>query len=121
MPTDDKIALIRALIDAGLRRFEVTSFVSPRAVPQMRDAAEVMAVFRDRDDLHLTALVPNARGAEAAIEAGVDAMVLFASASESHNLKNVNRSRAESLQGFAKIARLAEGSDVHLQLSLIHI
>jgi hydroxymethylglutaryl-CoA lyase len=115
VPTDDKIALIRALIDAGLRRFEVTSFVSPRAVPQMRDAAEVMAVFRDRDDLHLTALVPNARGAEAAIEAGVDAMVLFASASESHNLKNVNRSRAESLQGFAKIARLAEGSDVRLQ------
>ena len=115
VPTDQKIALIQALLDAGLRRFEVTSFVSPRAVPQMRDAAEVMAAFRDRDDAHLTALVPNARGAAAAIEAGVDAMVLFASASESHNLKNVNRSRAESLQGFAEIARLAEGTGVALQ------
>ena len=115
VPTDQKIALIQALLDAGLRRFEVTSFVSPRAVPQMRDAAEVMAAFRDRDDAHLTALVPNARGAAAAIEAGVDAMVLFASASESHNLKNVNRSRAESLKGFAEIARLAEGTGVALQ------
>ena len=81
VPTKRKIALVQALLDAGLRRFEVTSFVSPRAVPQMRDAAEVMAAFRDRQDAHLTALVPNARGAAAAIEAGVDAMVLFASAS----------------------------------------
>ncbi|WP_299843973.1 hydroxymethylglutaryl-CoA lyase [uncultured Paracoccus sp.] len=115
VPTVRKIALIQSLLDAGLRRFEITSFVSSRAVPQMRDAAEVMAAFRDRDDAHLTALVPNLRGASAAIEAGVDAMVLFASASESHNRKNVNRSRAESLAGFAEIARLAEGSGTALQ------
>lgn len=115
IPTAQKIALIQSLLDAGLRRFEITSFVSPRAVPQMRDAAEVMAAFRDRDDAHLAALVPNLRGAAAAIEAGVDAMVLFASASESHNRKNVNRSRAESLAGFAEIARLAEGSGTALQ------
>ncbi|WP_299363904.1 hydroxymethylglutaryl-CoA lyase [uncultured Paracoccus sp.] len=115
VPTESKIALIQALLDAGLRRFEITSFVSPRAVPQMRDAAEVMAAFRDRSDAHLTALVPNARGAGAAIEAGVDAMVLFASASESHNLKNVNRSRAQSLEGFAEIAKLAQGTGVALQ------
>lgn len=81
----------------------------------MRDAAQVLAAFRGRDDLHLTALVPNVRGAEAAIEAGADALVLFASASESHNLKNVNRSRADSLAGFAEIARLAEGSGTALQ------
>lgn len=115
VPTERKIELVHALIDAGLRRFEITSFVSPRAVPQMRDAAQVLAAFRGRDDLHLTALVPNVRGAEAAIEAGADALVLFASASESHNLKNVNRSRADSLAGFAEIARLAEGSGTALQ------
>ncbi|WCR11266.1 hydroxymethylglutaryl-CoA lyase [Paracoccus stylophorae] len=115
VPTAQKIALIEALIAAGLRRFEVTSFVSPRAVPQMRDAAQVMAALRGRDGLHLTALVPNERGAEVAIAAGVDALVLFASASESHNLKNVNRSRAASLQGFADIARLARGTGVRLQ------
>ncbi|WP_265502488.1 hydroxymethylglutaryl-CoA lyase [Paracoccus beibuensis] len=113
--TSEKIRLIQALLDAGLRRFEITSFVSPKAVPQMRDAAEVLAAFRDRKDAHLTALVPNMRGAEAAIEAGVDAMVLFASASESHNLKNVNRSRAGSLAGFSEIARLAEGTGIRLQ------
>ncbi|SNT75823.1 hydroxymethylglutaryl-CoA lyase [Paracoccus seriniphilus] len=115
VPTERKIELVHALIGAGLRRFEITSFVSPRAVPQMRDAAQVLAAFRGRDDLHLTALVPNVRGAEAAIEAGADALVLFASASESHNLKNVNRSRADSLAGFAEIARLAEGSGTALQ------
>jgi len=115
VPTADKIALVEALLDAGLRRFEITSFVSSRAVPQMRDAAEVLAAFRGRKDAYLTALVPNLRGAEAAIEAGVDAMVLFASASESHNRKNVNRSRAESLRGFAEIARLAENTGVRLQ------
>lgn len=115
VPTEKKIALIQSLLDAGLRRFEITSFVSPRAVPQMRDAAEVLAAFRDRKDSYLTALVPNVRGAAAAIDSGVDAMVLFASASESHNLKNVNRSRAESLKGFADIAKLAEGADIALQ------
>lgn len=115
VPTAQKIELIQSLLDAGLRRFEITSFVSPRAVPQMRDAAEVMAAFRGLSDAHLTALVPNPRGAAAAIEAGVDAMVLFASASESHNLKNVNRSRTESLAGFAEIARMAEGAGIALQ------
>lgn len=115
VPTARKVDLIQALLDAGLRSFEISSFVSPRAVPQMRDAAEVIAAFRDRDDAHLTALVPNMRGAEAAIEAGVDAMVLFASASESHNLKNVNRPRSESLRGFAEIAKRAEGTGVALQ------
>lgn len=114
VPTEQKIKLIGALLDAGLRRFEMTSFVSPRAVPQMRDAAGVIAAFRERRDVMLTALVPNLRGADAAIEAGVDAMVLFASASESHNLKNVNRSRAESLEGFARIAKQAENTDTRL-------
>lgn len=115
VPTAQKIQLIQSLLDAGLRQFEITSFVSPRAVPQMQDAAEVLAAFRDRDDVHLTALVPNMRGAEAAINAGADAMVLFASASESHNLKNVNRTRSQSLQGFAEIAKHAEGTGVALQ------
>lgn len=115
VPTERKIELVRALIAAGLRSFEVTSFVSPRAVPQMRDAAEVLAAFRDHDDLHLTALVPNPRGADRAVAAGVDAMVVFASASESHNRKNVNRSRADSLADFADVARIAQDAGVAVQ------
>ncbi|MCF3933093.1 hydroxymethylglutaryl-CoA lyase [Acuticoccus sp. M5D2P5] len=111
VPTEEKIAIAKALIAAGLKHFEATSFVSPRAVPQMADAAEVIAAVRQPGVL-LSALVPNAKGAERAAEAGVDAMVVFMSASESHNLKNVNRSRAESLRGFADVARIAADAGI---------
>ena len=114
VPTEDKIRLVESLIAAGIRSVELTSFVSPRAVPQMRDAAELVRHFRGRDGIRFSALVPNLRGAEAAIEAGIDAVVMFASASESHNQKNVNRSRADSMAGFHEIARLAQGSGVAL-------
>lgn len=119
--TRDKIALIEGLAAAGIREFEATSFVSPRAVPQMRDAAEVIAGV-DRassglpnSPLRLTALVPNPRGAHAAAAAGVDAMVVFLSASESHNRKNVNRSRAESLRGFEEVAAIAREAGIPVQ------
>lgn len=110
--SEDKIALVNGLIDAGIRHLEVTSFVSPRAVPQMRDAAEVLAGIDRSRGAVLTALVPNARGAGRAAEAGVDAMVVFMSASESHNRKNVNRSRADSLNGFKEICRIAESAGI---------
>ncbi|WP_295805775.1 hydroxymethylglutaryl-CoA lyase [uncultured Nitratireductor sp.] len=112
MPTDKKIALVNCQIEAGIRHLEVTSFVSPRAVPQMRDAAEVLAGIDRTKGAVLTALVPNAKGAERAAEAGVDAMVVFMSASESHNLKNVNRTRTQSLEGFAEIVRIAGDADI---------
>lgn len=113
--SDDKIAMVNGLIDAGIRHLEVTSFVSPRAVPQLRDASEVLAGIDRSKGAVLTALVPNLKGAERAAEAGVDAMVVFMSASESHNLKNVNRTRADSLAGFRDICRIAEtaGIDVY--------
>ena len=108
IPTERKVALIEALIGAGLRSFEITAFVSPRAVPQMRDAAEIVeAVKRHAPEVELTALVPDLAGAERAAAAGVGAMVVFMSASESHNLKNVNRSREASLEGFRAIAEVA--------------
>lgn len=115
LTTEQKLSLARALVDAGVREFEVTSFVSPRAVPALADAADMVAALRDTPGLHLSALVPNVRGAERALEAGVDSVVLFVSASERHNAKNVNRSVAESLEGFAQVARLLEGSGVALR------
>ena len=108
----DKVALVNGLIDAGVRHLEVTSFVSPRAVPQMRDAAEVLNGIDRSKGAVLTALVPNEKGAERAVEAGVDAMVVFMSASESHNLKNVNRTRDQSLAGFKSICRIAEAAKI---------
>ena len=107
IPTAQKIEFIDRLIDAGVPRIEATSFVSPRAVPQLADAAEVMAgVDRTRGTV-LAALVPNKRGALRAAEAAVDEMVVFVSASESHNRKNVNRSVEESLAGLEDVARVA--------------
>jgi len=112
IPTDAKAALIDAMIDAGVRRFEATSFVSPRAVPQLADAHEVIARVRRRADAHLSALVPNARGAERALGAGVDEMVCFVSASETHNQANLNATIAASLENVGDIARLATGTRV---------
>ena len=107
IPTAQKIEFIDRLIDAGVPRIEATSFVSPRAVPQLADAAEVMAgVDRTRGTV-LAALVPNKRGALRAAEAAVDEMVVFVSASESHNRKNVNRTVEESLAGFEDVAGVA--------------
>ena len=114
IPTAKKIELVNRLIDAGVPRIEVTSFVSPRAVPQLADAGEVMAgVDRSRGAV-LAALVPNKRGALRAAEARVDEMVVFASASESHNRTNVNRTVEESLAGFEDVARVAEEAGIRV-------
>jgi hydroxymethylglutaryl-CoA lyase len=118
IPADRKIEIVNRLVDAGLRHFEVTSFVSPRAIPQMADATEVVAGVKRVPGLFLTALVPTPRGAENAARAGVDAMVAFVSASESHNRANVNRSVAESLDGFREVAGIATAAGVGLRAAV---
>lgn len=107
IPTATKVELINGLIDAGVKEIEYSSFVSPRAVPQLADATEVLAALDRSTDVHLVALVPNAKGAERAVEAGVDELRVFVSASESHNQKNVNRSVEDSLRGFEDVLRIA--------------
>ncbi|APE30636.1 hydroxymethylglutaryl-CoA lyase [Halomonas aestuarii] len=115
LPTEDKARLARALVAAGVRQFELTSFVSPRAVPALADAAELVSALRQIPDLHLSALVPNLRGAERALAAGVDAVVLFVSASATHNAKNVNCSIDDSLARFEQISRRLEGSGIEVR------
>lgn len=112
VPTEVKIQWVNALIDAGVPKVEFSSFVSPKAVPQLRDAAEIMAKAKKSDKTVMAALVPNARGAADAAEAGVDEMVVFMSASESHNLKNVNRTVDESLAGFKEVAKIADEANI---------
>lgn len=90
IPTATKIALVNELVDAGVRHFEVTSFVSPRAVLQLRDAAEVLAGIERRPGVTLGVLAPNRKGIERKLAAGIDEIVVFLSASESHNRKNLN-------------------------------
>ncbi|MEO5700061.1 MAG: hydroxymethylglutaryl-CoA lyase [Casimicrobiaceae bacterium] len=105
-----KAAIIDALIASGVRHLEATSFVSPRAVPQLADAHDVLSQVRRRAEAHLAALVPNARGAERALGAGVDEMVCFVSASETHNQANLNAHIAGSLTNVAEIATIARGA-----------
>lgn len=107
IPTVTKIELINGLIEAGVKEIEYSSFVSPRAVPQLADAAEVLSGLSRTNPVHMVALVPNAKGAERAVEAGVDELRVFVSASESHNRKNVNRGVEDSLQGFKDVLRIA--------------
>jgi len=114
IPTDEKIEILNALIRSGVRSFEATSFVSPRAVPQLRDAEEVLAAIDRRPDTRIACLVPNAKGAERAARTRIDEMVVFVSASESHNRANVNRSIQESLDGFRDVAEVARGAGIGL-------
>jgi hydroxymethylglutaryl-CoA lyase len=97
--TDDKVALIDALAVTGLRRLEVTSFVRADVIPQLADAAEVLARIDVPEEVAVSVLIPNARGLQAALEQRekIDEINVFMSASETHNRKNVNRSIDESL------------------------
>jgi hydroxymethylglutaryl-CoA lyase len=118
VPTETKIALVRASYEAGLRRMEVGSFVSPRAVPQMADTGAVLQAAKQLAGLECTTLVPNRKGFEAAVNAGADRLGLFMSVTESHNRANVNRSREESFADLAAIVReTPKGVGIRFNLS----
>ncbi|MGD2148689.1 MAG: hydroxymethylglutaryl-CoA lyase [Anaerolineae bacterium] len=112
-----KIEVIHSLIDAGIRRMEIASFVHPRAVPQMRDAHEVVQAVRDAE-CECFAMVPNLIGAERALEAGIEMLNLVVSASESHNLSNVRRGIDGSLDGFIPVLELAEHKGASVRASI---
>ena len=113
LPTERKVEIGLALIAAGVTQLEATSFVSPAAVPQLADAADLVARLKGRGAA-LRALVPNVNGARRAAAAGVDRMTVFASASETHNMKNVRRTVAESLAGLAEIGAIAADTGIAL-------
>jgi hydroxymethylglutaryl-CoA lyase len=110
VPTERKIELIDLLSKTGVAKIEATSFVSPKAVPNLRDAAEVMAGIRRNPAVTYVALIPNARGAERALSADVDEVVMVVSASETHNRANVRRSVAQSFDGFREVFDVLRGS-----------
>ncbi len=110
VPIEDRVRLIDALSGSGLRRIEVVSFVSPKAIPPMAGAAEVMAQINRRPGVTYRALVPNVRGAEMALAAAVDEIEVVVSASETHNQRNVKRSVDESIAGADELTVLAHGA-----------
>ncbi|MGN8259644.1 hydroxymethylglutaryl-CoA lyase [Pseudomonas sp. SMSB3] len=111
----DKVCLVDALADAGLRYIEVGSFVSPKWVPQMAGSAEVFAAIAQQPGVTYAALAPNMRGFEAAVAAGVKEVAVFAAATEAFSQRNINCSISESLQRFEPIMEAAQRHDVRVR------
>ncbi|MEM9489222.1 MAG: hydroxymethylglutaryl-CoA lyase [Myxococcota bacterium] len=103
VPTADKIAFIDALSATGLEHIEITSFVSPRWIPQLADASEVARGISRRKEVQFSALVPNRRGLDNALAAGMREVAVFLSASETHNKKNINKTIAQTLTAFEDV------------------
>ncbi len=112
VPTDVKVALIERLADAGVGNVESTSFVSPKWVPQMADAAEVMARIRRKPGVVYSVLVPNMKGFEGALAARAGEVVVFGAASEAFSQKNINCSIAESIERFRPVVAAARAAGV---------
>jgi len=115
VPASVKIGLVHRLQDAGLTEIEVTSFVSPKWVPQMADAAEVMAGIQRKPGVRYSVLTPNMRGFEAAVLSKPDEIVVFAAASEAFSQRNINCSIAESIERFRPVVEAARTSNIYVR------
>ncbi len=103
VPTSDKIAFIDALAQTGLSKIEITSFVSPRWIPQLADGREVAMGVARPPGVHMSALVPNRRGLDNAIASGMKEVAVFLSSSETHNKRNVNKTMSDTLRAFEEV------------------
>jgi hydroxymethylglutaryl-CoA lyase len=115
LPLDKKLELLTRLADAGHTVIEATSFVNPKAVPQLADAEDLMRQLQRRKGVRYPVLVPNEKGLERALSVGVDDVAVFASASESYSRKNLNRSREEAFAGYAPLVRRAKDAGAHVR------
>ena len=118
IPSADKIALINRLSQAGYAKIEVTSFTSPKAIPMLADAEEVMSKIERGPGVVYTVLIPNLKGAERALRVGVDEFNLVMSVSEAHNQSNLRMTRADSATALGDVIRLAHDAKVAVNVSL---
>ena len=118
VPTADKITLIDDLSPLGFAKIETTSFTSPRAIPNLADAGEVMAGIRRQPGVDYVALIPNEKGVERALACGTDELNFVMSASDSHGRANLRMTADQSLERFARMADLADGSGAFLNASI---
>jgi hydroxymethylglutaryl-CoA lyase len=116
VPTSAKVALLDALAGTGVRRIEAVSFVHPKAIPQMADADEVWAATRHAPGVRYSALVPNSRGAQRALDAGFREIEVVVSASDTHNRHNVNRSTEESLADITGLIELLHAAGATVEV-----
>ena len=115
IPTEQQLAFIRLLVGSGLHVIEATSFVSPRAIPQLSDASAVMAGLTHDGTVQYPVLVPNLKGMERALAAGVRSIAVFTAASESFTRHNINATIAESLANFRPVVALAKQEGVSVR------
>ena len=115
IPTAEKIALVNCLSEAGFKRIEIASFVSPKWVPQMADSADVLAGIMRAEGVSYAALTPNLRGFEGALAAKADEIAIFGSASEGFSKANINATVAESLERFAPVAEAAKAAGLPMR------
>jgi hydroxymethylglutaryl-CoA lyase len=118
LATADKARLIEGLIASGLKRIEVSSFVSPRWIPQLADAEKLIGLLPRRDDVVFTALVPNLKGLERARAAGLQEAAVFLSVTESHSQKNINKSVAEAISTAREVANGARAAGMRVRCYL---
>jgi hydroxymethylglutaryl-CoA lyase len=116
VPTEAKVRLIDALGTTGVRRIEAVSFVHPKAIPQMADADEVWSQVKKNPDVRYSALIPNSRGAQRAIEAGFREIEVVVSASDTHNRRNLNRSTEQSLEDIARLIPMIHEAGATLEV-----
>ena len=115
VPTADKIRFIDALVGSGIRSIEITSFVSPKWIPQLADAAEVARGVQRPPGVLMSALVPNRRGLETAMASGMKEIAVFLSASETHNKKNTNKTIEQSFETFSEVVPPARDAGIRVR------
>ncbi|GAA0370720.1 hydroxymethylglutaryl-CoA lyase [Bacillus horti] len=118
LPTEQKVAIVKKLATTGIRYVEITSFVHPKAIPQLRDAAEVVEACQGLENMHFQALVPNLIGAQRAIDAGLKKIKLMLSATDSHSISNANSKTEDAQKGFFSIVELATKHGVAIKGSI---
>lgn len=122
LPTDKKLELIEGIVDAGIRRVEITSFVNPRWVPAMADHQEVARRVKRKPGVRYSALVPNMRGLDGATRAGMKEVAVFLAATQTHNKKNINKTTAEALRTYRGVVGEARsrGMEVRGYVSCVY-
>ncbi|MFD1851509.1 hydroxymethylglutaryl-CoA lyase [Oceanobacillus bengalensis] len=103
IPTEEKVEIVNELMTCGFKQIEITSFVHPKAIPQLRDSSELLSKIKRNSNVKLRALIPNLKGLERAIDSGVDKVKLMLSATDSHSISNANCKTAEALRGFEPV------------------
>lgn len=121
IPIQEKVKMINMLSQTGLQHIEITSFVSPKWIPQLADSSEVAALIERKEGIAYTALVPNLKGLKTAVNSGLKEVAFFLSASESHSRKNINKSIADALQAGTEVVKeaLVAGMKVRAYLSTV--